>query len=87
MPSEITTQQKHLLAQLNTLLNHVSKADALLKSGQSQLADTQLLSVIAKTLVMLVAAKHDLEARLDFPHPEHRGPAQSRDEPPKLSKS
>ena len=70
MTSENTAHQKQLLAQLNTLVSHINKADALLKSGQATLATTQFLSVIARTLVMQLAVKQDLGARLDLFHPE-----------------
>jgi hypothetical protein len=75
MASETTTHQKHLLTQLNTLVSSINKADALLKSGQSTLANTQLLSVIARTLVMQLAERHELEGRLNLFHPGHEGPA------------
>jgi len=72
MSSEITTPQKHLLAQLNSLVNKIDKADDLLKSGQPNLATTQLLSVIARTLVMQLAAGQGVAARFNLFHSDHQ---------------
>jgi hypothetical protein len=55
---QLTEQQKQTLTRLNSLVAEIRKAEELPQ------ATSTLLAVIAKTLVLQLAEKHNLEGRL-----------------------
>ncbi len=69
MAGELNPEQKQRLERLQSLVSEVNKADSLINMNQandaaSRTATAQLLSVIAKALILQIAEGEKLEMRL-----------------------